>query len=185
MIWLLETLALLLLHFPLLLGMGMSLESMCDGCDCGETPVCTAGICSNGGPIGSPTQYQVELSGFTNNSGTDCDLSQCENVDGTYSFTISGTCTAQITLDYPLKVRNDGGVCIDSIGRSLTLAFTSVVSAVLIVSGSGGVTDEYDYQYFDAGGINCETVSGLDLPTQGPDFPAPGCIEGTATLSAV
>lgn len=84
MIDLLETLALVLLHFPLLVGMGLDLTGVCSGCHCrvtvpGPCDACTGDLVP---------QYQIVITGMV-----DSLCANCSDLDGTYITDLSG-CTS-------------------------------------------------------------------------------------------
>lgn len=176
MIDFLELLAICLLQFPILIGMGLSMEcGMGSGCDCvvAGSVVCSRSICSNGGPLGTPTQYQVDASGFT--ASANCPTSDCASLDGAYSFTIPAGCSATASIAHSTKgyYSTCGSGCLAVNGASpnnqILLNFNATLGIIVAITTShspgfgGELTNNYRYVY-NSSAVDCSALSAFSIP---------------------
>lgn len=163
--WLLEFLALALLHFPLLLGMGLGIESMCSGCHCaictGAT-VCSAAICSNGGPIGTPCDYQAELAGFADD---DCAANNCAVLDGTYTLTVDATCRDTVAAGTQPNAAWFGScTAIATPPQKVAAISFGATMVVEIIYGTGVAGQNNKHTFVESSSVDCASLDAHPVP---------------------
>lgn len=161
MIQWLEILAMLFICCP---AIGMQMGQCC----CGATPVCSAAICSNGGPIGTPTQYQVDISGFVGG------CSNCGDLDGSYTMVTGGSCGGSSA---PQSVTTSGFyICFGAptcttdsqnsvvVGVSFGAAITVTMTHTLTDLGFSSIDLRNNYVWSYSGSpVDCEALSSLSM----------------------
>lgn len=171
------------IFISLLLGLVGMFLCCCEGT--ATTPVCTRAICSNGGPLGTPVQYQVDISGFADSN---CPANSCGNLDGSYTFTIPSGCSATIN-DSPGPINEYDPFAVPICGVAsatftVTLTFTATTIEVgVIYQRVVGQQNSHLFRYSGAA-VDCGSLSGLNLLWVNDRFNGIGSGAGAACTGA-